>query len=516
MSTLPSPGSIRILRGDIRRLRCDAWCLPADGEGRVDPGFLAWPEGADRELGPPEPFAHWSREAVRCRPVRGWPTALPQPWALHVELDPQVPASWLIEGLLGFVDQAGRRARRAGVRRPRLAIPFGVAGIGAAQARRASRVSGALGRALLPELRAGAEAVGVDILLVAHTDTSFAALQAAREQGQGADAPRPLPAGWEDLAAAVEQRALVLVLGELPGIPRLAALLMRLAEEQGHPPALRAALATLGIDESLHLLARHAGGTGRLVGQLAAALSSPHHEALHGLLAGLDPCLVVLESADDRMEQALQAAGRRPVALGEEAADPTATPVLRMAGSPRSPASLALARLDAAWRGERQAALRAAAQLCLPQGAQVMVLGGHEPARLVRTLGALEPVLAARAGAGCWIEEDEALEGLRGLFPAGTKRLRLARPGAPEADGRDDALLDALDGLGRHAWRRPLLLDPALKHLREPADEALARGLEDFVQALPPQAGRARAWSGLRRWLEAHGLPEGGAGSEGR
>lgn len=508
MPDLPPHGSIRILRGDVRRLRCDAWCLPADGQGRVDPGFLAWPEGANRELGPPEPFAHWSREAARCRPIRGWPSALPQPWALHVELDPQVPASWLIEGLLGFVDQAGRRARRAGVDRPVLAIPFGVAGVGAAQAARASRVAGALGRALLPELRAAAEAVGVDIVLVAHTDTSFAALQAAREQGKGADAPRPLPAEWEELARAVEQRALVLVLGELPGVPRLAALLTRLAEEQGHPPAIRAALASLGIDESLHLLGRQAGGTSRLVGPLAAALATPHHEALHGLLAGLDPCMVVLESADDRMEQALQAAGRRPVALGEEAAEPTATPVLRMAGSARVPASLALARLDGSWRGERLAALRAAAQVCMPHGAQVLVLGEHEPGRLLRTLAALEPVVAAREGGGCFLSDDDALRGLRGLLPEGTRWLRTAGAVSPTV-GRPAALLDALDALGRHAWRRPLLLDPGLKHLREPADEALARGLEDFVQALSPQAAGARAWSGLRRWLEAHGLPAG-------
>ncbi len=511
-------GQISIVRGDIRRLACDAWCLPADGQGRVEPSWVAWPEGAAATLAEPAAFPHWTREAARCRPLEGWPAALPEPWLLHVELDPQVPASWLIEAVLGFVSAAAARLRRGrpryGASTPLLAIPIGVAGIGAADAQRASRMAGALARALLPELGAAAREAGVDIALVAHTDQSFAALQAARStpttRGRAPSAT-PTRDGLEPAREAIARRALVLVLGESVagrmGVPGWRQILERLSEGHGLSGSLRQGLGSLGEEDHTRWLLRRLGGSSAMASAAAAGLSHAHHGLAHGLLAGIEPCLVVAHASDDLAEQALAAAGRRIVAIGDEGGPSDGIPFVRMAGSPRLPGSLVLARVDADWQRERESNLAAVAQVALPDQPHILVLGLESLPRLLRTLAALEPALACRRHTGITILAEPGFETSSALLPAAARVLPL-----PVEDRSDPARVARaqarlLDELGQHAWQGRHCLDPSVRHLLEGGDLALARGVEDMLTTIPERARRGPAWTSLLRWLAAHGHP---------
>lgn len=513
-------GQISIVRGDIRRLACDAWCLPGDGQGRVEPSWVAWPDGAARSLAEPTAFPHWTREAVRCRPLVGWPAELPEPWLLHVELDPQVPASWLIEAVLGFVSAAAARMRdhkpRYSASVPLLAIPIGVAGIGAADAQRASRMAGALARALLPELGPAASEARVDIALVAHTDQSFAALQAARStpttRGRGST-PIPTPArdGLEAAREAIARRALVLVLGEAlagrMGVPGWRQTLERLSEGNGLGSSLRQGLSVLGEEDHTRWLLRRLGGSSAMATAAAASLTLPHHGLVHGLLAGIDPCLVVAHTSDDLAEQALAAAGRRVVAIGDEGGPADGIPVVRMAGSPRLPGSLVLARVDSDWQRERESNLAAVAQVTLPDQPHILVLGLDSLPRLLRTLAALEPALACRRHTGITILAEPGLETSTALLPNAARILPVPVDRAADPSSHARAQTRLLDELGQHAWQGRHCLDPSVRHLLEGGDLALARGVEDMLNTIPERARRGPAWTSLLRWLAAHGHP---------
>lgn len=514
-------GQISIVRGDIRRLACDAWCLPADGQGRVEPSWVAWPEGASAGLAEASAFPHWTREAHRSRPLEGWPAQLPEPWLLHVELDPQVPASWLIEAVLGFVSAASARLRgrppRYQAEVPLLAIPIGVAGIGAADAQRASRMAGALARSLLPELKAAAIEARVDVALVAHTDQSFAALQAARStptSRAGGPSPSPAADGLQAVREATARRALVLVLGESVadrmGVPGWRRGLDQMAQASGLAVGLRQGLAALGEEDHTRWLLRRLGGSSAVATSLASSLNRPHYGLAHGLVAGLDPCLVVAHSSDDMAEQALSAAGRRVVAIGDEGGPADGTPFVRMSGSPRLPGSLVLSRVDTDWQRERESNLAAVAQVALPDQPHILVLGVASLPRLLRTLAALEPALTSRRHTGLTILAEPGLEASSALLPAATRFIPYD-PGTG-SDRSESARfarsqVRLLDELGQHAWHGRHCLDPSVRHLLDSGDLALARGVEDLLTTIPERARRGPAWTSLLRWLTAHGHP---------
>ncbi|MCK6504197.1 hypothetical protein L6R53_12485 [Myxococcota bacterium] len=513
-----SAGHVFILRGDIRRLACDAWALPADGEGRIEPSWVAWPPGADRDLGPPTPFPHWTREGERARKLEGWPAHLPEAWLLHVELDPTVPGSWLVEEAVEFVERAAaarRRRPRHGRSCPLLALPVGVAGIGAADGRKARRSTGALVRELLPELRRAAARQGVDVALVAHSEDSLLAAQAARAQDgppEGADLPPALAQALPALQAAVARAGLVLVCGpalaERSGQPGWSRLLERLAEGSGAAEGWRGALGALPEDERTRLVARQLGGSAALGRVAAERLASHHHGLAHGLLAGLQPRIVVSAAPDDQLEQALVAAGGAPNVLLDGPARAGGPPLLRMAGSPHQPASLVWARVDADWRRERESGLRTLAQAAMPLEPHVLVVGVHEGATLLRTLRELLPALPSPAAAGgqLTVLAEGAEQEVAPLLPPATCWAPLSPPDAPaepRAAGRHLELL--LDQLGAASGLSRRFLDPGLRGLLSPGDQALARALEDLLSAAPERARKGQAWTALARWMAAHG-----------
>lgn len=513
-----SSGHVFILRGDIRRLACDAWVLPCDGQGRVEPSWVAWPPGADRELAPPVPFPHWTREGERARKLEGWPAHLPEAWALHVELDPTVPGSWLVEATVEFVERASAALRRKRPRHgrgcPLLALPVGVAGIGAADGRKARRSTGALVRELLPELRRAAARQGVDVALVAHSADSLLAAQAARAQDDRhltGDLPPALIQALPALQDAVRGAGLVLVTGaalaERAGVPGFARLIERLAEGSGTAEGWRGALATLPEDERTRLVARHLGGTAALGRLMAERLASAHHGLSAALLAGLSPRVVVTATTDDELEQALAAAGQAPNVLLDGPTAPGGPLLLRLSGSPHLPPSLVWARVDPDWRRERESGLRALAQAAMPAEPHVLVVGMSDGATLLRTLRELLPALPAAAQGGqVTVLAEGAEQEVAPLLPPGTRWAPLQaadRPADPKLSGRHLELL--LDQLGAASSLSRRFLDPALRSLLPPGDQALARALEDLLSAAPERARKGEAWTALAQWMSAHG-----------
>lgn len=515
-------GHVFVVRGDIRRLACDAWVMPSDGEGRVEPSWVAWPAGTSRSLGPAVPFPHWTREGRRVRRLEGWPTQLPEPWMMHVELDPLVPSSWLVEGMTAFVAAAalGTRTRRPRYGRtvPLLAVPVGVAGIGAADGLRAQRAAGALVQELLPELRRAAAEQGVDVAIVAHSDDSYAAAHVARQQEGGTrwdGLPKRLRDHLPVLAQAVARRALVLVigpsLGERVGLPAWSRLMERLAEGAGATVQWRTALATLPEQERTQLVARMLGGTVNFGRAAAERLSLSHHGLSHGLASSLRADPLVSVAPDDLLDQACAAAGHPTDVIIDGPLNPGGPRMVKLVGSPQVPAALLWSRVDAAWRREREASLAAAVQAALPPDPHVLVAGFEPGPDLLRTLGPLAQVLPRSADPRITILSEYDDDALPTLLPAGTTWLPLVarrdrdRKDVRTAGRRLELALDALGGAAAVGGR---FLDPALRALLPAADQALARALDDMVHGLSERARQGEGWQALRPWLAARGLPE--------
>src|SRR5437588_2115233 len=109
--TRPMPGHVFTVRGDLRRLACDAWLMPAGADGRPQDKWLL-PSDPPRDW--PEPPAGWRDGRRRAVPVEDWPDDAPRPWRVNVEGDESTPPEWYLEGVRQFL----RRARAALRRRP--------------------------------------------------------------------------------------------------------------------------------------------------------------------------------------------------------------------------------------------------------------------------------------------------------------------------------------------------------------------------------------------------------------
>ncbi len=526
------PGHVHVVGGDIRRLACDAWALPADGSGQTEPAWLAWPPGAADAVASPTPFAHWTREAPRALPVAGWPANLPAAWKLHVELAPSVPSSWLVEAALTFVEAAAELTRQQGRRipgegPPLVALPLGVPGIGAAEGEQARRAAGRLARELVPELQVVAEKQGIEVALVAHSADSLAAARAARAQVGGGGEPLPdhILRGLEPVRAALARDSLALCVGPAParraGLPSLPALLRAAADDAELSEAWRDSLPTLPLDAQARLVARHVGGRGALARRIAAATARAHVSLEHLLVAGQATALVIGEGPDDQLEQAFAAAGlplddildggslRREQSRGAG--------LLLRQGTARKARSLVELLQDPGRRRQRDRTLLAAARAALPADAHLLVIGHVPGPALLDLLGELAPLLTAGSGPHVTVLLEGAPGALAELWPAGQVRWLSLDEGVDlsaerDAPGRADArrgrlLARCLDHLATVGARGRDLLAPDRLGLLSDADRALSQGIADMLARLPAKARDATLWPELAAWLQAHGHP---------
>src|SRR4051812_25374071 len=174
------PGHVFIVHGDLRRLVCDAWLMPASRDGRPDPKWL-------RRGGPepdwPDPPADFRRGRRRVLDLPDWRADRPRPWLVNLDAGPDAPADWFLDGVRQFLAAAGPAAENAPVTgrgTPLLALPI-INNAPEPLRPDAARIVAGLMPLLLEAVRSGT----FDVALVAHDGPAFAAAQAAREQAGG-------------------------------------------------------------------------------------------------------------------------------------------------------------------------------------------------------------------------------------------------------------------------------------------------------------------------------------------
>src|SRR5262245_59270952 len=97
------PGHVFIVRGDLRRLMCDGWLMPAGRDGKPEPKWLrkdtpdpAWPD----------PTADYLRGLRRVLDVPDWPDDRPRPWLVNLDAGLDTPPDWFLDGARQFLAAA--------------------------------------------------------------------------------------------------------------------------------------------------------------------------------------------------------------------------------------------------------------------------------------------------------------------------------------------------------------------------------------------------------------------------
>jgi hypothetical protein len=324
-----------VVRGDVRRLVCDAWLLPTDSDLAVErPWFepppsastatLAWLDRLRAEVLGAPPFAGDElARALDARAASGAVPVLVRTATTHVSVDRE----HLARALRAFTDVAlaAPRTGAAALRRtPLLAVPAVGTGAGGGASLRGEVLQG-----LLDLLDDVAEDADVDLALVVRTDAMAAALREHRRHGEHRqefdDALGPeLVSAASELADRVRRGEVVLFTGAgtgVPaGLPTWDGLLRELASDGGRMLDDDEGMRHLSALDKATIIERELGRD-RLVAAICEAVSTDGYAIGHALLANLP----VRESAtlnyDELLETAAADAGRRIAVLPYERPD---------------------------------------------------------------------------------------------------------------------------------------------------------------------------------------------------
>jgi hypothetical protein len=306
------PGHVFIVRGDLRKLACDAWLIPCSRKARPGsewflPGYTGPREGV--------PFTD---DAPRAQPLTEAGTSRPRLWLGLVGRWKQ-PVSWYAEGALAFLDAAATDIAASGTpplfgrARSLLAVPIVGTGKGGAAQR-----AGEVVQELLPRLRdfttrtypGGRE---FDVALVCFDAASHAAAQAerVRQVNWPTDLTDALKAEAERLASHALRGDLALFLGAgvsmAAGLPSWGGLLDQLANHAGMSREERLALSELrnALDQAT-IVERRLKDRDEKIGQTVASLlgSHTHYALAHALLAALPVREAITTNYDRLFEEA--------------------------------------------------------------------------------------------------------------------------------------------------------------------------------------------------------------------
>ena len=323
-----------MLRGDVRRLVCDAWLLPSDGVPYVEPGWFAPPPGA------PPRTQEWlgllrggvagacatpldGDRLARAVDVRAASGALP---VLTATATSRTEVDWehLRRALNAFADVvlAAPRTGPAALRRtPLLALPAVGTGEGGG-----AGLKGEVLQRLLDLLDDLAAERDVDLALVVRSDAMAAALRSHRRHGEHRagflDALGPeLVAAASDLAARVRRGEVVLFTGAgtgVPaGLPTWDGLLRELATDGGRMLDDDDGMRSLSVLDKATIIERELGRE-RLVDAICAAVSTDGYAIGHALLANLPVREAATLNYDELLETAAADAGRTIAVLPYE------------------------------------------------------------------------------------------------------------------------------------------------------------------------------------------------------
>lgn len=299
-------GHVFIVRGDLRKLACDAWLMPCSRNAR--PQGIWFLPGHQGPWHGPE-FADYG---PRVQPFPGWPARQPQAWLGRVG-GAKRDVAWYVGGGVEFIHKAADalKAQTPLFQRclPLVALPLVGTGQGLA-----SR-SGEVVQALLPELRTFVGQRDVDVALVCFDSSTYAAAQAerARAEAEGKQYwPPELDAALRKQADHLAWRAgkneLALILGagvsQAAGLPDWKGLLQALGQRAKMTEDECRALAGINTLDQASILKRRLGDAELALGIKAILGSARHYSLTHALLAALPVREVVTTNYDQLFEEA--------------------------------------------------------------------------------------------------------------------------------------------------------------------------------------------------------------------
>lgn len=360
-------GHVFIVRGDLRRLVCDAWLMPCDAHGRPQKKWLLpdWPAPKPGPLP-----ARWADGSERVLALPHWPEELPRPWLVNMDGDEGTLTEWFVEGARQFLahipawlEQHPPVQERY---RPLVALPL--VGTGREEPDR----SGELVAALLDVLYFTASEQDFDIALVTHDGAAFAAAQAARlqrDQDPWPELSEPLRHQARALADRASRGELALFLGagvSAPaGLPVWSELLDRLAAAAHLEEDEREHLRRLNPLDQAALIEKRLDGPQGLQEALRHIFTRHLYALPHALFAALPVNEVVTTNYDQLFEAAWMALGRRPSVLPYVIHRDADCWILKMHGCVSHPEDIVLTRQDQIGYGERHAALAGIVQALL-------------------------------------------------------------------------------------------------------------------------------------------------------
>jgi hypothetical protein len=287
-------GHVFIARADIRKLDCDAWCLPCSITARPTGAWFLKDHAGPREG---ERFPDGGH---RTQPLPGVAADQPQPWLTRVGSRSR-PVGWYVAGAVEFLETAAtaiaaaNRPPRSNRARSLLALPIVGTGHGGA-----GRRAGEVVRELLPELEAFARRSfsgrEFDVALVCWDAPSYAAAQAERNQRDfwPSDLTPALRQEAEKLAACALKGDLALFLGAgvsvAAGLPSWGGLLSALAARAGMSADEQKALGDLrSAQDQATVIERRFEDAGADLGAAIREIvgGRRHHALPHALLAAL-------------------------------------------------------------------------------------------------------------------------------------------------------------------------------------------------------------------------------------
>jgi SIR2-like protein len=516
------PGHVFVVKGDLRKLACDAWLMPCGGDARPDRSWIEETPAAD-VFDWPAPPPGWTTEDVRVLELTRWPESAPRPWLVNVGASTQREIAWFVEGARQFLDRASERLRGSAPRYDRakhlLGLPL--VGTGGGGARHAA---GAVVHELLPALHAAAAAHDVDIALVTREEEAFAAAQAGRartDEGSRWAALGPRRLGEADrIARLAASGNLVLFIGagvaKGAGLPLLDELLEALATEARVSNDERRALAGLDPTDRARIIARRLDDQD--LGDAVARLFSRfrHHSISHALLAALPVEAVVTTNWDVLFEEASAAAGV-PVRTVPGHPDAEARRwVLKMHGSIDDPKRIVVTREDYLRYEDQRQALAGIVQALLITRHMLFVGFGLSDDNFHRIMDAVRKahetdgdadVHHHRYGTALVLLQNRLQQelwepDLHWIAMADAERGPDAESVMREAVRRLEIFLDCV---GSRTASARYLLRPSYRGMLTRPEQALADALRHFVENLDDEARRAPQWEHVKVLLTSLG-----------
>ena len=527
-------GHVFIMRGDLRRLACDAWLMPCNRHAWPEPYWLL--PGWEARLRPIAPTSDVA-PAPQVWRLPEWPADRPRPYLTQIGTRAGREVDWYLTGVRRFVaaaagDLAGRRPL-FGRPRPLIALPVVGAGRGGAAFR-----SREVLRELLPVLYEAAATTGFDLALMTFGGPALAAAQADRHRldgGAWTELPGPQAEAADALALRAGRGELALFLGAGvscgAGVPLWGGLLDELAAAAGMPGSERDDLRQLDPLDQAAILERRFGGRARLhaaLRELFLTRWDTFYAPAHLLPAALPVADVITTNFDRLFETAWtdvlrtrpdrDPPGGRPSVLPHAARPGAVRRLLKMHGCVTDPSEIVLTRGDFLGYSRRREALAGIVQAMLLTRHMLFVGFSMDDDNFHRIADSVRQVVrpggaAAGAGGGAFgtmlrLGRNRLVEELWSgdLVPvcmADAPEAVMAPADRAAAARTLEIFLDRLLARTRDAAH---LLDPAHQEGLTDEERNLRAALAPLASRLPPPGpDRHPAWTKIAGLLEELG-----------